>query len=121
MAGDRVRLPIPKDLLLNFSAMVFLGVSLFLTWEGDYWTSLASLRGVLFILGGLLISGVMVGWPLTRLHRMYSMSLIRKDQEKISESSIKTIRFTGTVVMMLQLLVVYYATEFGFSNWVITN
>lgn len=99
--------------------MIFLGVSLFLTWEGGHWTSLLSWRGVLFIVVGVLFSGLVIGWPLTRLHRRYSMSLIRKDQENLSESSIKAIRFTGTILMLVQLLIVYYATAYVFPRWVI--
>lgn len=114
-----MRWTIPRDFVLNFSAMVFIGVSLFLTWQGNHWAMMLSLRGLIYVLGGVLFSGLIVGWPLTKLHRAFSMSLIRKDSGQASESSIKTIRFTGTLLMLLQLLTVYYGAVYVYRNWII--
>jgi hypothetical protein len=114
-----MRWKIPRDFVLNFSAMVFIGVSLFLTWQGNHWAMMFSLRGLIYMICGVLFSGLVVGWPLTKLHRAFSMSLIGKDNGQPSESSIKTIRFTGTLLMLGQLLTVYYCAIYAYHSWVI--
>ena len=114
-----MRLPIPKHISLNFSAMVFLGVLLFLTWEGDHWNNVFTIRGLLYTAFGLLISGMLIGWPLTALHRKFSLSLMRKDNGQPTDASVKTIRFTGTLVLLIQLLTVYYLSMYGYSWWII--
>lgn len=114
-----MRLPVPKNISLNFSAMVFLGVLLFLTWEGGHWNSVFTARGLLYAIFGLLTSGLVIGWPLTVLHRKFSLSIVRKDDGQPTEASIKTIRFTGTLILLVQVLAVYYFSVYLYSRWIL--
>ena len=112
-------LAVPKHISLNFSSMVFLGVLLFLTWEGGHWDSVFTLRGLLFTVFGLVVSGLLIGWPLTALHRKFSLYIIRKDNGQPTEASIKTIRSTGTLVLLIQILTIYYFSVYIYGVWVI--
>ena len=111
-------LSIPKNLSLNFASMVFLGVSIFTFWQGTLWDKLSPIYVIGFLIAGLLISGLVIGKPLGAIHKRFSTDLIEANQGELNESIINKIRFTGTIVMLLQILVIFYATNFAIK-WLI--
>lgn len=109
-----MRLKIPRNIFINFAGMAFLGVVVFLAWENAILARLLSLPGLLFIVFGLVFSGAIIGWPLTRIHRYYCMKLIEGQQGELTPRVMQTIRFTGTFVMLVQVVAVYYLANWGF-------
>lgn len=112
-----MRLKIPRNIVINFAGMAFLGVVIFLAWENAAIAQLFSVPGLLFVVIGLLLSGAVIGWPLTRIHRHYCMKIIEGQQGDLTPRAMQTIRFTGTFVMLLQLIAVYYLADWGFSHF----
>ncbi len=106
-------------LALNFAAMVFLGVTGFLTWQTSYWSFLFSLRGFAFLLCGVLVSGGLIGAVLTHGHRKLTHWVLHRGRESPSDRERAFIRHTGTLVLLGQFLVVYYLTQWAFTHWVL--
>ncbi len=115
---ERFAGPVIGALLLNFAAMVFLGVTGFLAWQTAAWSMLASLRGLAFLVVGLVLSGVLIGALPAWLHRRLAMSLVARNQGEIDQKIAGIIRTTGTVVLLVQLLAVYYLTSLAFNRWI---
>lgn len=106
-----------RTLVLNFAAMVFLGVTLFLTWQADNWGAMTSGRGLLFVLVGVILAGVVAGALPAYLHRRIATSLIHRNNGQVDERVAGIIRSSGTVVLLFQLLIVYYATQWAYLRW----
>ena len=113
------RLKISAEVLANFSAMMFIGTTLFMAYSTGQFGQLVSFKGFLFLIIGVLIAGLVIGTPLTRIHQRYAVHLFQKDNGEPSETTMKKVRFTGTFVMVLQILAVYYLTAHYFSSWLI--
>ncbi|MBX2868570.1 MAG: hypothetical protein KTR18_07840 [Acidiferrobacterales bacterium] len=113
----QARLPLPKDIVINFAGMVFLGCAFFLFWTEAQLSDLFTARGLSYLLVGLISCGAVIGWPLTRLHRALSYHLITKNGGEMSESTMQIIRITGTALMLIQLLAVYYLSRMVFFSW----
>jgi len=107
-----MRLPVPKNIRLNFGSTIFLGVTVFLAWQGALWPQLASITGAVYLIGGLLITGLVIGKPVTALHKRYAMKLIEGNGGELNDTIINKIRFTGTIVMLAQILIVYYGASY---------
>lgn len=112
---------IASRLVLNFAAMAFLGVTLFLIWQANAWQSLFNLRGFAFLICGLIISGGIIGAVSVRLHRVLARIIVLRDGAELSETSAAIIRWTGTIVLLVQLLLVYYLTAWAFETWVVKS
>lgn len=70
-----------------------------------------SIAGIVFLVCGLLVTGLLIGKPANALHKRYSVKMIEANGGELTESIINKIRFTGTIVMLLQILLVYYGTS----------
>ena len=120
-----MRLPKPlvyaiaNRLVLNFAAMVFLGVILFLTWQEHAWSQLLSLRGALFLLCGLLVAGGVIGAALAGLHRKLAHWVVVRNENSLDARGATFIRWSGTIVMLCQLLLVYYLTVWAYARWIL--
>ncbi len=106
-------------LVLNFAAMAFLGVTLFLTWQTSAWQSLFNLRGFTFLICGLIISGGIIGAVSVRLHQGLAGIVVSRGGDELSATGAAIIRWTGTVVLLVQLLLVYYLSTWAFETWVL--
>ena len=111
------RLPIPKDLVINFAGMVFLGCALFLFWTEAQLSEVFSMRGLIFLFLGLVLCGLVIGWPITQLHRRFSYRLLAKNGGETNETSMQIVRFTGTALMLAQVLGIYYLAQIIFFSW----
>ncbi len=109
---------VASRLLLNFAAMAFLGVTLFLTWQSQAWPQLFSLRGLVFALGGVIASGALVGAVLARMHQLAARWIIQRNNGSLDERSAAAIRWGGTMVLLAQVLAVYYLTLWAFERWI---
>ena len=98
-------------LQFNFAAMVFLGIFAFLIWQHQAFSLLATIEGIAFAGIGLLVSGGLIGLPVTALHRKYALRLIKGNSGELNQSISNKIRFTGTVAMLFQVLAIFYGTE----------
>ena len=111
------KLSMNMRIIANFSAMMFVGCLFFTAYEEGRLEVLATFWGLLFLILGTLVAGLLIGAPINNLHRRYAHSLLEKDNGKESESTIKKVRFTGTIVMLVQILAVYYPTAYLFRLW----
>jgi hypothetical protein len=111
-----MRLSIPFNIVINFAGMIFLGMTVFLAWETGSLDLLPTMRGILFLIIGLVLAGVLIGSPLVALHKRYCMGLIKRQQGEISPGTMKNIRFTGTLVMLVQIIVVYFLVDIAFQK-----
>ena len=112
-----MRLPIPKDLVINFSGMIFMGVAGFLAWDQGRLGQLFSAEGILFLLGGVLCAGILIGWPIGRLHRYFCLKVIEREQGDLSAGAMQVIRHSGTAAMVIQIVLVYLITERAFGHF----
>ncbi len=110
---------IASRLVLNFAAMAFLGVTLFLTWQTSTWQNLFGLRGVAFLICGLIVSGGIIGAVSARLHRGLAGIIVSRGGDELSATGAAIIRWTGTIVLLVQLLLVYYLTAWAFETWIV--
>ena len=110
---------IASRLVLNFAAMVFLGVALYLTWQTSTWQSLFDLRGIAFLICGLIISGGIIGAVSAHLHRSLARIIVSRGDGELSTTGAAMIRWTGTIVLLVQLLLVYYLTAWAFEMWIL--
>lgn len=110
---------IASRLVLNFAAMAFLGVTLFLTWQTSTWQSLFGLRGFAFLICGLIVAGGIIGAVSARLHRSLAGIIVSRGRDELSATGAAIIRWTGTIVLLGQLLLVYYLTAWAFETWVL--
>ena len=105
-------------LLLNFAAMVFLGVTFYLTWQSDSWEALQSLHGLGFIALGAAFSGIVIGALPAALHRRVAVALVARNQGRMDDRIASIVRGSGTLVLLLQMLAVYYLTVWCFERWI---
>ncbi len=112
----KARLPIPKGLRINFSGMIFIGCSAFLFWSEQQLSLILSSRGITFIALGLVISNLF-GWLLAKIHQVFCYRLLAKNNSEMNESTMQIIRFSGTTLMLAQVLVVYFLTQKVFFEW----
>lgn len=103
--------------VLNFAAMVFLGVTLFLTWQGNAWSILLTLRGLVFLLCGLVVAGGVIGALLAHLHRALTRWVVARGDGELDTRGAAVIRGTGTFVLLCQLLLVYYLTLWAYDRF----
>ena len=105
-------------LVLNFAAMVFIGVTFFLSWQADVWHSLFGLRGIVFLIGGLVISGGIIGSVSTRLHHSIAAIIVSRSESKSDSVRASMVQWAGTIVLVAQLLLIYYLTAWAFESWI---
>ena len=119
MAGVREQLGgfAARTLVLNFAAMVFLGVTLFLTWQSKSWDAILSFQGFVFVVGGVILAGTLIGALPALLHRKLAATMIARNGGEVDERTAGIIRGSGTMVLLVQLLVVYYATQWAYLRW----
>ncbi len=110
---------IANRLVLNFAAMVFLGVTGFLTWRYDTWSDLFSWQGLLFLLCGLIVSGHLIGALLTYGHQKLIRWMAERADRSFADWAPAIIHHSGTLVLLCQLLSVYYLTQWAFAYWVV--
>lgn len=106
-----------SQLVLNFAAMVFLGVTLFLTWQNSAWQNLFGWGGLAFLICGLIVSGAVIGAVSTRLHQGIAAMVVSRSNNELSAAQVAMIRWTGTAVLLVQILLVYYLTAWAFEAW----
>ncbi len=106
-------------LVLNFAAMAFLGVTLFLTWQGNAWSLLFTLRGLAYLLCGLAITGGIIGALPAHLHGKLVRWMLARGDGDPGPREAAMIRWTGTFVLLCQLLLVYYLTLWSYDRWVL--
>ena len=111
-----MRLDFAKNLVVNFAGMVFVGCTFFLAWNAQELEGLLSLRGAGFLLAGLLLIGGLIGFPLGRLHRSYAIRIVEKNGGELNDSIAQTIRFSGTLVMVIQVVAVYFLTNLAYEK-----
>ena len=104
-------------LVLNFSAMVFLGITFFLTWRNSAWQNLFGWGGLAFLICGLIVSGAVIGAVSTRLHQGIAALVVARSNKELSTAQVAIIRWTGTAVLLAQVLLVYYLTAWAFELW----
>ncbi len=104
-------------LVLNFAAMVFLGVTIFLTWQNSAWQNLFDWGGLAFLICGLIVSGAVVGAVSTRLHQGIAAIVVSRSNKELSAAQVAMIRWTGTAMLLAQVLLVYYLTAWAFELW----
>ena len=102
--------------MVNFAGMVFVGCTFFLAWNEQQLEGLLSLRGVGFLLAGLLLFGGLIGIPLSRLHRRYAIRIVERNGGELNDNIVQTIRFTGTLAMVIQVLAVYFLTSLAYRQ-----
>ena len=110
---------IANRLVLNFAAMVFLGVTFFLTWQVDAWQSLFGLRGFTFLLCGLIVSGGFIGAVSARSHQQFAKIIVSRSADEPNARAAGAIRWAGTIVLLVQILLVYYLAAWAFELWVL--
>ena len=109
---------VASRLVLNFAAMVFIGVTFFLSWQADVWHNLFGLRGIVFLIGGLVISGGIIGSVSTRLHHSIAAIIVSRSESKSDSVRASMVQWAGTIVLVAQLLLIYYLTAWAFENWI---
>jgi len=112
----KARLPIPKELRINFAGMIFIGCAAFLFWSEQQLSTILSLRGMIFIGLGIVIANLF-GWLIAKLHQIFAYRLQEKNNGEMNENTMQIIRFSGTALMLGQLLFVYYVTQKVFVGW----
>ena len=120
LLSERAAGQIANRLVLNFAAMVFLGVTLFLTWQVSAWSLLFTLRGLAYLLIGLAVTGGIIGALPAHLHRKLVRLMLAGGDGEPDPRSTAMIRWTGTLVLLCQLLVVYYLTLWAYGRWILT-
>ena len=110
---------ITNRLVLNFAAMVFLGVTLFLTWQEHAWSQLFNLRGALFVLCGLLVAGGIIGAVLASLHQKLAQWVVLRSGNSLDTRRATIIRWSGTIFLLCQVLLVYYLTLWAYGCWIL--
>ena len=112
---------VASRLVLNFAAMIFIGVTAFLVWQTNAWNSLFQFSGIAFVIGGLIISGGVVGAGCAFLHHTLATFIISHSSSKSDAIRAAMVRWTGTIILIAQLLVIYYLTAWGFENWIVNR
>ncbi|MDE0308205.1 MAG: hypothetical protein OXI60_00025 [Acidiferrobacterales bacterium] len=111
---------IAPRLVLNFAAMAFVGVTAFFCWQTDAWQNLFNLRGFVFLVCGLIVAGGIIGAVPARLHRALARVIVSRSDGELGTTGAAIIRWTGTIVLLGQLLLVYYLTAWAFELWIAT-
>ncbi len=97
--------------------MVFLGVTFFLTWQNSAWQNLFDWGGIAFLICGLIVSGAVIGAVSTRLHQGIAAIVVSRSNKELSSAQVAVIRWTGTAVLLVQVLLVFYLTAWAFEVW----
>lgn len=108
---------VANRLVLNFAAMVFLGVTFFLTWQNSAWQNLFGWGGLAFLVCGLIVSGAVIGAVSNRLHQGIAAIVVSRSNKELNAAQVAMIRWTGTAILLAQVLLVYYLTAWAFEVW----
>ncbi len=119
LLSERAAGLIAGRLVLNFAAMAFLGVTLFLTWQGNAWALLFTLPGLAYLLCGLAFAGGIIGALPAHLHSKLARWVLARCDGEPGPREAAMIRSTGTFVLLCQLLLVYYLTLWAYDRWVL--
>ncbi len=111
---------VAKRATLNFAAMAFIGVTFFIVWQNDAWKHLFQWKGLLFVLCGLLFCGIVIGGAPAWMHQRLAQWVAMHRNGEFTSQSATLVRWSGTAVMLAQLLAVYYATIWAIDRWIFT-
>ncbi len=114
-----------RKLFANFAGVLFSGCVLFTAWNNGEPENYLSVGSIAFLVSGFLFSSLVIGNCLNLLHQRFAWRLMAEYQNvdplQIPDSKLQTIRFAGTLIMMIQFLAIYFLTDWGFNRWVVAG
>lgn len=99
----------------GFSVTIFIGSTIYLVLLNHGWQSLLTFKAVLFLLLGIFLAVVLVGVPFHLLRKRMEKALFGTTETGIGSAKVKRIQAIATVLMVVQVVVVFYVTKIAYS------
>ena len=100
----------------GFAITVFFGAAIYLIVVNHGWQALLTFKTVIFLLLGMFFSVLLVGVPFHLLRVWAGAHLFKMDEVPVSPASISRLKTLVTVLMVVQVVVTFYATKLAY-HW----
>jgi uncharacterized membrane protein len=98
----------------GFSLTIFIGSTVYLGLVNHGWQTLLTYKAALFLLVGLFLTVTLIGVPFHLVRIWLQKKLFKTDATTLSPAKINQIKATVTILMVLQVVVSFYATKFAY-------
>ena len=99
----------------GFAITVFIGSAIYLALVNHGWQTLLTLKAVLFLLLGVFFAVLLVGVPFHLLRAWIEKRFFSAVEVPVSQATIRQLKTLGTVLMVVQLVVTFYATKWAYQ------
>lgn len=99
----------------GFAITVFLGSAIYLVLVGHGWQTLLTFKAVIFLLLGVLFAVLLVGVPFHLLSVWIAKMFFGSVEAPVARTKIMQLKTLSTVLMVLQVVVTFYATKLAYS------
>ena len=100
----------------GFAITVFIGSAIYLLLVNYGWQTLLTIKAVIFLAIGVLLSVVLVGVPFHLLRVWIEKRFLSQLEVPVSPVRIKQLKALSTALMVIQVVVTFYATKLAF-HW----
>ena len=100
----------------GFAITVFIGSAIYLVMVNHGWQTLLTIKTVIFLLLGVFFAVLLVGVPFHLLRGWIEKRFFKWVEVPVSPVRIKQLKTLSTVLMMVQVVVTFYATKLAY-HW----
>ena len=98
----------------GFAITVFLGSAIYLGLVNHGWQTLLTFKTAIFLVLGVFFSVLLVGVPFHLLRTWIAKTFYKSGETLASSAKIKQIKTATTLLMVVQVVVTFYATKFAY-------
>jgi hypothetical protein len=99
----------------GFAITAFIGSAIYLVMVNYGWQTLLTIKTVIFLLLGVFFSVLLVGVPFYLLGGWIQKRFFGHAEVPVSPAVLSQLRAVSTVLMMVQVVVTFYATKFAYD------
>ena len=100
----------------GFAITAFIGSAIYLVMVNYGWQTLLTIKTVIFLFLGVFFSVLLVGVPFHLLGGWIQKRFFGHVDVPVSPAVLRQLRTVSTVLMMVQVVAIFYATKFAY-NW----
>jgi hypothetical protein len=99
----------------GFAITAFIGSAIYLVMVNYGWQTLLTIKTVIFLLLGVFFSVLLVGVPFYLLGGWIQKRFFGHVDVPVSPAVLRQLKTVSTVLMMVQVVVTFYATKFAYD------
>jgi hypothetical protein len=99
----------------GFAITVFIGSAIYLVVGNHGWQTLLTFKAVIFLLLGVFFSVLLVGVPFHLLRGWIEKRCFNVVEVPLAAEKVRQIKMLGTVLMVSQVVVTFYATKLAYG------